>query len=502
MSAEAGGGAARAAAGGRPTSSAELRRAFLEFFRERGHEIVPSSPLVPANDPTLLFTNAGMVQFKDVFLGTDKRPYTRATTCQKCMRVSGKHNDLEAVGPSPRHHTFFEMLGNFSFGDYFKREAILWAYELLTRVYGLDPNRLYFTVHYTDDEAFRIWVEEVGVPPERVAKMGDATNFWQMADVGPCGPTTEIHYDFFPERGQLVGEELAYHLDANPEDRFLELWNLVFMQFNQKPDGTREPLPATGVDTGMGLERIASVLQQVPSNYDTDIFVGIMDHVQRLLGHSDEEREQHYVGYRVIADHGRAAGVVQTLDHVAFQFRGMVEFQPREFPVQGIQGHGEFGEGRAAGAHFDLARRVGLQQQQAARLQTRHHLPVQRLAHGRRQVAEDGDDVVPALRFDVELGQIGHPGLDLQATGFGQAPCLGEPDGRTVHARHLVTEPREKDGIATFALGQAQRAAGPEMPGHLPQEIIGLGAVGIFLDTVAFVPVHHGLASDSNGESV
>ena len=302
-------------------SGHDIRRKFLEFFKSKGHTIVASSSLVPGDDPTLLFTNAGMVQFKDVFLGTDKRPYTRATTCQKCMRVSGKHNDLEAVGPSPRHHTFFEMLGNFSFGDYFKREAILWAYELLTQVYGLNPNRLYFTVHYTDDEAFRIWVEEVGVPPERVAKMGDATNFWQMADVGPCGPTTEIHYDFFPERGQLVGEELAYHLDANPEDRFLELWNLVFMQFNQKPDGTREPLPATGVDTGMGLERITMVLQGVYSTYDTDLFLPIMDKVQELAGHTQKERQEHYVPYRVIADHVRAAtfliadGVVPGNEH-------------------------------------------------------------------------------------------------------------------------------------------------------------------------------------------
>ncbi len=288
-------------------SGHQIRQMFLDFFASKGHTIVPSSSLVPGDDPTLLFTNAGMVQFKDVFLGTDKRPYTRATTVQKCMRVSGKHNDLENVGPSPRHHTFFEMLGNFSFGDYFKREAIHWAYELLTKVYGLDPNRLYYTVHKDDDEAYRIWVEEVGVPAERVVRMGDKTNFWQMADVGPCGPTSEIHYDFYPERGQLKGEELAYHLDENPEDRFLELWNLVFMQFNQKPDGTREPLPRTGIDTGMGLERITMVLQGVDNSYDTDLFSPIMDRIQELAGHTDEERQANLVPYRVIADHGRAA---------------------------------------------------------------------------------------------------------------------------------------------------------------------------------------------------
>ncbi len=285
----------------------QIRDAFLKFFESKGHTIVPSSSLVPGGDQTLLFTNAGMVQFKDVFLGLDKRPYTRATTVQRCMRVSGKHNDLENVGPSPRHHTFFEMLGNFSFGDYFKREAIAWAYELLTQVYGLDPQRLYYTIHHSDDEAYRIWVDEVGVPPERVARLGDKTNFWQMADVGPCGPTSEIHYDFFPERGQLYGEELAYHLDENPDGRFLEIWNLVFMQFNQAADGSRTPLPATGVDTGMGLERITMILQGVDNSYDTDLFTPIMDRIQRLAGHSDAQRAEHLVAYRVVADHTRAA---------------------------------------------------------------------------------------------------------------------------------------------------------------------------------------------------
>lgn len=285
----------------------QIRATFLKFFESKGHTIVPSSSLVPGGDQTLLFTNAGMVQFKDVFLGLDKRPYTRATTVQRCMRVSGKHNDLENVGPSPRHHTFFEMLGNFSFGDYFKREAITWAYELLTEVYSLDPERLYFTVHHSDNEAFQIWVDEVGVPPERVARMGDKTNFWQMADVGPCGPTSEIHYDFFPERGQPQGEDLVRHLDDNPEDRFLEIWNLVFMQFNQAPDGTRTPLPATGVDTGMGLERITMILQGVDNSYDTDLFTPIMDRIQQLAGHTAAQRAEHLVAYRVVADHTRAA---------------------------------------------------------------------------------------------------------------------------------------------------------------------------------------------------
>ncbi len=291
------------------TNSVEVRQTFLDFFAARGHQIVASSSLVPGNDPTLLFTNAGMVQFKDVFLGLDKRPYTRATTAQKCMRISGKHNDLENVGPSPRHHTFFEMLGNFSFGDYFKREAIIYAYELLTNVYGLPPDRLAFTVFYNDDEAYDIWTKVVGVDPRRVARMGPKTNFWQMAETGPCGPTSEIHWDLHPEQGV---DSIIAALERE-DDRFLELWNLVFMQFNRtQPDPQHSgqydvPLPAPGVDTGMGLERLLAVLQDVPSNFDTDLFTDIMDATQEILGHSDAFRREHYVAYRVIADHMRAA---------------------------------------------------------------------------------------------------------------------------------------------------------------------------------------------------
>jgi len=291
----------------KPMTGAEIRQAFLDFFNEVGHTVVPSSSLVPGSDPTLLFTNAGMVQFKDVFLGLDKRPYTRATTAQKCMRVSGKHNDLENVGPSPRHHTFFEMLGNFSFGDYFKRDACRYAYDCVTKVYGIDPERLYFTVHKDDQDAYNIWVNEIGVPAERVAKLGDKTNFWQMADVGPCGPTSELHYDFHPEAGTLTGDALAYALDENPEYRFLEIWNLVFMQFNQAADGARTPLPKPGVDTGMGLERITMVVQGVEVTYQTDLFTPIMDHIQEIAGHTAEERAKGEVAYRVIADHARAS---------------------------------------------------------------------------------------------------------------------------------------------------------------------------------------------------
>src|SRR5579859_171265 len=259
-------------------TSAEARRAFLDYFVEMKHQEVASSSLVPANDPTLLFTNAGMVQFKDVFLGLDKRPYARATTAQKVMRVAGKHNDLENVGPSPRHHTFFEMLGNFSFGDYFKKDAIRFAYEVLTRVYGLPPERLYYTVHEKDEEAYQIWTQVVGVPADKVYRLGDKTNFWQMADTGPCGYTSEIQWDWEPERGRAgIAAELE-----DSTGRVLELWNLVFMQFNQSADGSREPLPKPGVDTGMGLERLVSVLQNVRVNYENDLFMPLIARVQEL----------------------------------------------------------------------------------------------------------------------------------------------------------------------------------------------------------------------------
>jgi alanyl-tRNA synthetase len=284
--------------------AAQIREAFLRYFEEQGHTRVPSSSLVPAGDPTLLFTNAGMVQFKDVFLGLEQRPYRRAVTVQKCMRVSGKHNDLENVGPSPRHHTFFEMLGNFSFGDYFKREAVRYAYEFVTERLGLPPDRLVFTVFAEDEEAAAAWAA-LGIPSERVYRMGEATNFWMMGDVGPCGPTSELHYDWGPEACTCRRPDCSVALD-NGCGRWLEIWNLVFMQYNQAPDGTRTPLPRPGVDTGMGLERIASVVQQVASNYDTDLFTPIMDRVQAVLGHTAAERELHAVAYRVLSDHGRA----------------------------------------------------------------------------------------------------------------------------------------------------------------------------------------------------
>ena len=279
-------------------STNEIRQLFLDFFHERGHEIVASSSLTPNNDPTLLFTNAGMVQFKDVFLGADKRPYRRATTSQKCMRVSGKHNDLENVGPSPRHHTFFEMLGNFSFGDYFKRDAIKFAWQLLMEELELDIERMWFSVYTDDDEAERLWIE-AGARPERVLRFGKKDNWWAMGDTGPCGPCSEIHYYW----GDLDKQDAA---GVNVDDEYLEIWNLVFMQYDQKADGEMVPLPAPSVDTGAGLERIASILQGTDNNYDTDAFLPIMARIQELAGQNDRERAENLYRYRAIADHARA----------------------------------------------------------------------------------------------------------------------------------------------------------------------------------------------------
>lgn len=287
-------------------STAEIRQAFLDFFHTKGHQIVPSSSLVPNNDPTLLFTNAGMNQFKDVFLGLDNRPYSRATTAQRCVRAGGKHNDLENVGYTARHHTFFEMLGNFSFGDYFKHDAINFAWELLTgkEWFNLPKERLWVTVYATDDEAYDIWNKEVGVPAERIIRIGDnkgapfaSDNFWQMGDTGPCGPCTEIFYDH--------GDHIWGGPPGTPEedgDRYIEIWNIVFMQFNRKSDGTMDPLPKPSVDTGMGLERITAVLQHVNSNYDIDLFRALIKSVAEVTNAIDLANKS----LRVIADHIRS----------------------------------------------------------------------------------------------------------------------------------------------------------------------------------------------------
>ncbi len=280
----------------------ELRSRFLHFFAERGHSVVSSSSLIPHNDPTLLFTNAGMNQFKDCFLGNEKRAYVRATSSQKCVRAGGKHNDLENVGRTARHHTFFEMLGNFSFGDYFKKEAIAFAWEFLTVDLQLDKSRLYVTIYTDDDEAASIWHEQEGVPLERIFRFGEKDNFWSMGDTGPCGPCTEIFWDNGPEIG-CGRPECAVGCDC---DRYMEIWNNVFMQFDRAKDGTLTPLPKPSVDTGMGLERICTVMQGVTSNYDTDLLRGIIAYVEQLAGKPYGADADHDVSMRVIADHSRA----------------------------------------------------------------------------------------------------------------------------------------------------------------------------------------------------
>ena len=286
--------------------SAEIRRRFLDYFGARDHEVRPSSSLVPASDPTLLFTNAGMVQFKGAFLGVEELPYNRAVTSQKCVRAGGKHNDLEEVGRTARHHTFFEMLGNFSFGDYFKREAVGYAWDFLTGELGLDPDRLFVTVHYSDDEAASLWTEVAGVLPERIYRLGDKDNFWQMADTGPCGPCSEVHYDLRPrvEWGTIPETE---EFEARGEaGEFLELWNLVFMQFDRDASGEQTPLPAPSIDTGLGLERLAAVMQGAGSNYHTDLFLPLLERVAEVVGRPYEAASEEGVSYRVLADHARA----------------------------------------------------------------------------------------------------------------------------------------------------------------------------------------------------
>ncbi|GGY17201.1 alanine--tRNA ligase [Rhodanobacter panaciterrae] len=322
--------------------TSEIRATFLDYFRSKGHTIVPSSSLVPASDPTLLFTNSGMVQFKNVFLGSEKPGYVRAADVQRCLRAGGKHNDLDAVGYTARHHTFFEMLGNWSFGDYFKRDAIIYAWELLTGVFKLPADKLWVTVYHTDDEAFDIWNKEVGVPAERIVRIGDnkgapfaSDNFWQMADTGPCGPCTEIFFDH--------GAEIAGGPPGSPDedgDRYIEIWNLVFMQFDRAPDGTLSPLPAPCVDTGMGLERLAAVLQHVHSNYEIDLFA----HLIRVAGELTGMKDLANKSLRVIADHIRACsflivdGVLPSNEGRGYVLRRIIRRALRHGWMLGVRG--------------------------------------------------------------------------------------------------------------------------------------------------------------------
>jgi alanyl-tRNA synthetase len=278
-------------------TTAEIRCAFLDFFAAKGHQKVSSSSLVPANDPTLLFTNAGMNQFKDVFLGSEARSYNKATSSQRCVRAGGKHNDLENVGYTARHHTFFEMLGNFSFGDYFKAEAIQYAWDFLTKELNLSKDKLLVTIYHDDDEAFDIWANQIGLSPDKIIRISTSDNFWSMGDTGPCGPCSEIFYDH--------GEHIWGGPPGSPEedgDRFIEIWNLVFMQFNRQSDGTMQPLPKPSIDTGMGLERISAILQNVHSNYEIDIFQNLIKAIANIV-ETDNRQDK---SLRVIADHIRS----------------------------------------------------------------------------------------------------------------------------------------------------------------------------------------------------
>lgn len=320
--------------------SLEIRESFLDFFRSKGHEVVKSSSLIPKNDPTLLFTNAGMVQFKSVFLGEEKRPYVRAASCQKCIRAGGKHSDLENVGHTARHHTFFEMLGNFSFGDYFKKEAIEFAWELLTEVYKLPKDRLWVSVFEDDDEAAKLWVELTGISPERIVRLGAKDNFWQMGDTGPCGPCSEIIID----QGEDVGCGRAECAVGCNCDRFLELWNLVFMQFNRSESGDLTPLPRPSIDTGMGLERITAVLQNKRNNFDTDLFSPIISAIESISGKSYGENNDTDISIRVIADHIRAIsfllseGLMPSNEGRGYVLRRIIRRASRHARLLGLEG--------------------------------------------------------------------------------------------------------------------------------------------------------------------
>ncbi len=327
-----------------PHPAADIRERYQRFFEARGHTRVPPAPLLARDDPTLLFTNSGMVQFKRVLTGEERRDYTRAVDAQPCLRVAGKHNDFEEVGRTPRHQTLFEMLGNWSFGDYFKREAIHWAWEFLTDELQIDPSRLAATVYTDDDDAYAIWADEIGLPPERIVRWGniaegDDHNFWQMADVGPCGPCSEIHYD----RGAELSEGpecVPDHSESCP--RWLEFWNLVFMQYDRAADGTLTPLPFQSVDTGMGLERMASILQGVDSNYQTDLFVPIVERLAAVIGHDPATVEAERFSYQVVADHSRAMtfligeGVAPSNEGAGYVLRRIMRRAVRHVRLMGI----------------------------------------------------------------------------------------------------------------------------------------------------------------------
>ncbi|WP_036114722.1 MULTISPECIES: alanine--tRNA ligase [Luteibacter] len=437
--------------------TAEIRSTFLEFFRSKDHTIVPSASLVPSNDPTLLFTNSGMVPFKNVFLGSEKPGYVRAADVQRCLRAGGKHNDLDAVGYTARHHTFFEMLGNWSFGDYFKRDAIRFAWELLTDVYKLPAERLWVTVYHTDDEAFDIWNKEVGVPVDRIVRIGDnkgapfaSDNFWQMADTGPCGPCTEIFFDH--------GADVAGGPPGSPDedgDRYIEIWNLVFMQFDRAPDGTLTPLPAPCVDTGMGLERLAAVLQHVHSNYEIDLFAHLIAEAGRLTATADLSNKS----LRVIADHIRACsflivdGVLPSNEGRGYVLRRIIRRALRHGWMLGVRGDffwkmvaplvAEMGE-----AYPDIAKKQAFVEQALKNEEERFG---ETLEHGMRlfdDIASRAEKVIPGVDAFRLYDTYGFPvdltadiarerGMSVDMDGFEQA--MGEQRTRARAASNFST---------------------------------------------------------------
>src|SRR5688572_2127872 len=322
-------------------NSNEVRRRFLKFFEDRGHAVVKSSSLIPAEDPTLLFVNAGMNQFKDVFLGREQRSYTTATSSQKCVRAGGKHNDLDQVGHTRRHQTFFEMLGNFSFGDYFKTDAIQYAWDLLTREFKLSPDRLWVSVFREDNEAEEIWANKIGVPRERIVRLDEKDNFWQMGDTGPCGPCSEIHYDFGAHASELGHTNCVFPCECG---RYVEIWNLVFMQFNRDEDGHLTPLPRPSIDTGMGLERVSAILQGKLSNFESDLLRPVIDEAARLLNSTYGTSDSTDTSLRIIADHVRAAtflisdGVMPSNEGRGYVLRKIMRRGIRQGTLLGFKG--------------------------------------------------------------------------------------------------------------------------------------------------------------------
>jgi alanyl-tRNA synthetase len=508
---------------GMPVRSRDIRNTFLGYFNERGHEVVPSSPLVPKGDPTLLFTNAGMVQFKEVFLGNEPRPYKRAVTSQKCLRVSGKHNDLETVGRTARHHTFFEMLGNFSFGDYFKREAIGYAWELLTEVLGLPPERLWATVYRDDDEAYGLWQEVAGVPETRIIRLGEKDNFWAMGDTGPCGPCSELVID----RGEhLRCDAPTCGIGGCDCDRWLELWNLVFMQYDRDETGRMTPLPRPSIDTGMGLERISAILQDTPTNFETDLLRPVIDTVEHMSGLKYAPGPQGFP-FRVITDHIRSLtfligdGVMPSNEGRGYVLRRILRRAVRFGERLGIQGpflHSLVGVVvREMGEAYveirkgqELAERVIMSEEERF---------LETLSDGMRvagemvrEVAEGGSSVIPGDKAFVLYDTFGFPldltedlaeehGLSVDRAGFDKAMAAQRERARAGRAQKMKEHGLSLDGLeATTFVGYDTLAHDSTVLVVFAQGTPGVAQEGeevlVVLDTTPFYPEGGGQVSD------